>query len=360
MVEQHRDAALRAFVGQLNELRDRAGSPALSHLCAISKLISENSQDRILASSTTHDILSGKRKRVPPWAWVSCFVAACTIAADRTGLDVRSMGDIEVWCQRWRVARGARPDPPAPTLRPITAQAASPEAVPHPAQRPAPAPGTSARADAPGAGRRARPPSPPATPVVFAPLPEERQRLLQIYGRTGIRLLEHSQDGNSEDCMRLAVIALLRGWPPEALHWLRRASDAGQTNAAGLFNHPHRLQVAAELACGYGRHYQCFPSKLSVAMFFYQLAAGHGHAEAAYRLAVIHQAKEEEQPADSLLGPAVADGPLPVTAELVTDDTFTQLPRDPDTVLRLCVINEVDGPTVEPPAPAGDPPLELT
>ncbi|WP_436764320.1 hypothetical protein [Streptosporangium sp. V21-05] len=359
MVEQHRGAALRAFVDQLNELRDLAGSPPLAHLYAISKLISEDGHDQLLATSTTHDILSGKkRKGAPPWAWVSCFVAACTIAADRTGLDVRGMGDMEVWAQRWRAAREARPDPPAPAapaVRPITAQAASPEPAPHPAQRPAftpvtPAPALPARADVPHR---------PAASAVVASLPEDRHQLLRIYGRTGTRLLKHSQEGNGEDCMRLAVIALLRGWPPEALHWLRRASDAGQTDAAGLFNDPHRLQVAAELACRYGRHYQCFPSKLSVAMFFYRLAADHGHAEAAYRLAVIHRAKEEKGAADSVLDPAVADDLLPVTVELVTDDPSGELSPDLDTVLRLCLINEVDGPVAEPPASTGDPPPEF-
>ncbi|MEU8041073.1 hypothetical protein [Streptosporangium sp. NPDC049078] len=341
MVEEHRDAALRAFVDQLNELRDLAGSPALSRLRTISKLISEDSKDRILATSTTHDILSGKRKHAPSWEWVSCFVAACTMAADRTGLDVRRMGDLQVWHQRWLTARDAQPDPPAPPRRPITAQAAPPEPVRPLRQRPASTPVVSppappVRADVPR----------PATPTGSAPLPEERQRLLEIYGRIGTRLLEHSQDGSVEDCMRLAVIALLRGWPPEALHWLRRASDAGQTDAAGLFNHPHRLQVAAELACRYGRHYQCFPSKLSVATFFYRLAANHGHAEAAYRLSMIRQTKEEERTANSSMDPVVTDEPSPTT-----DTPPTRFPHDLDKVLRLCLINEGDEPTAEPSSP---------
>uniref|UniRef100_UPI003F4970EE hypothetical protein n=1 Tax=Streptosporangium sp. CA-256172 TaxID=3240076 RepID=UPI003F4970EE len=353
-MEEHRVAALRAFVDQLNELRDLAGSPALSHLYAISRLIAEDDHDRILATSTTHDVLSGKRKRVPSWAWVSCFVAACTIAADRTGLDVRSMGDMKAWCQRWRVAREAQ-TPSAPSKPPITAQAAPPEPAPPPAPRPAlapviPAPAPLVRPD--GLSR-------PATPTGFAPLPEERQQLLQIYGRTGTRLLEHSQEGNGEDCMRLAVIALLRGWPPEALHWLRRASDAGHSDAAGLFNDPHRLQLAAELACRYGRHYQCFPSKLSVAMFFYRLAADQGHAEAAYRLAVIHRAKEEAKAADNPIDPVITDGPLPAPVELAPYDPPTRFPHDLDKVLRLCLIDEGDEPAAEPPSPAGNAPPEF-
>ncbi|MEU4834106.1 hypothetical protein [Streptosporangium sp. NPDC023615] len=374
MVEQHRGAALRAFVDQLNELYERAGSPALAHLDAISKRLCEDDQDRTLPTSTTHDILSGKRKRAPQWAWVSCFVAACTIAADRTGLNVRDMGDAEAWAQRWHTARGtrrARPAPPATPQRPITAQAGSPAPVPHLAQQPAvapltptpapvtPAPVTSAPlTPAPALSVQAATPRRPAALAVFAPLTEEHQRLLQIYGRTGTRLLEHSQEDNGEDCMRLAVIALLRGWPPEALHWLRRASDAGQSDAAGLFNDPHRLQVAAELACRYGRHYQCFPTKLSVAMFFYRLAADHGHAEAAYRLAGIHRAKEEGR-VDSLLDPSAAGGPVPVTAELVTEEPSTEFSEDLDAVLRRCLIDESDRSAAQPTSPAGDSPPEF-
>ncbi|MFI6513825.1 hypothetical protein ACIBCT_40025 [Streptosporangium sp. NPDC050855] len=369
MVEQHRGAALRAFVDQLNELHERAGSPALAHLDAISKRICEDDQDRTLPTSTTHDILRGKRKRAPSWAWVSCFVAACTIAADRTGLDVRGMGDMDAWAQRWRTARGtreARPASPATPPRPITTQAASPAPVPHLAQQPALAPLTPTPAPltpapvmpSPALSVREGAPRRPATPVVFAPLPEDRQRLLEIYGRTGTRLLEHSQEDNGEDCMRLAVIALLRGWPPEALHWLRRASDAGQSDAAGLFNDPHRLQVAAELACRYGRHYQCFPTKLSLAMFFYRLAADHGHAEAAYRLAGIHRAKEEGK-VDSLLDSSAAGAPVPVAAELLTDTPSAEFSEDLDAVLRRCLIDEGDGVAAQPTLPAGESPPEF-
>ncbi|MEV4249336.1 hypothetical protein AB0J63_38715 [Streptosporangium canum] len=292
MVEQHRAAALRAFVDQLNELRDLAGEPSLSDLRKLSKPVIDGGAGlpRELTESTTHDILAGKRKRVPDWAWVVSFVAACRMAAEQTGLDVRALGEVAVWNQRWREARAARPDPP--TIRAATAPSADQQPVADPVPPPAPA---------------AR----PVIRIEFAPLPEETQRLLQIYGRTGTRLLRQLHDGDGPGYMRLAVIALLKGWPDEARQWLRRAGDAGQVDAPKLFNDSHRLRAAAQHAYSYARHEQDQrPKKPSVAMFLYRLAADHGHAGAAYQLALIHQDKEEDGAAASLFGRAAAGGDI--------------------------------------------------
>ncbi|MEV4381088.1 hypothetical protein [Streptosporangium sp. NPDC049644] len=369
MAEQHRVAALCAFVDQLNELRGLAGSPPLSRLHTLSMRIPENNEGRGLAPSTTHDILTGKRKRAPAWAWVASFVAACTTAAKQTGLDVQAMGDTQTWYQSWRAAHDARSDPPAVPTEPATPALTTPSAgpapavfaaSPSPAQRPEAeqAPSTPAPPARPTSGRA---PHRSSTTIVFAPLPAARQRLLRIYGRTGTRLLNRSEAGNGDDCMRLAVIALLKGWPQEARQWLRQAGDAGHPAAPGLFDDPDRLQVAAELAYHYGHRYQCSdPNKLSVAMFLYRLASDHGHAEAAYRLARIHRAKDEDWAAASLFSRAADNGHPEAAAEFDgASEQLTQPPWNAEGALPIGLIEEQE-PATEPPSPAGDPPAEFT
>ncbi|MFI7143798.1 hypothetical protein ACIBO2_02715 [Nonomuraea sp. NPDC050022] len=394
MAEEHRVAALRAFVDQLNELVELAGSPTLDKLRKLSKSTGVAGLCRELAESTTHDILTGKRKRVPDWEWVSSFVTVCTMAAEQTGLDVQVMGDTQAWHQRWRAARGIRPDSAGTAGIAGTPHAAelSPVATPPPAQqvdarqphawqadvrqldaRQAPMePAPWSAAGRPTVGRLTSPavirkpeqqpptktaPEPPANtmsePLTKAmpeslantmpepltrtapeplakttpePLPAATQRLLQIYGRIGTRLLRRTDAGSGQDCMRLAVIALLKGWPDEAHHWLRQARDAGQHEASELFNHPHRRRAAAELAYGYGHEYQS-TKQPNIAMFFYRLAGDGGHAEAAYQLALIHQRRGEDCAAASWFRLADLCGHIRAGTEL--DDASERLTQTP-------------------------------
>ncbi|MER5648667.1 hypothetical protein [Streptosporangium sp. NPDC002524] len=362
MAEQHPVAALRVFVDQLNELHGLAGSPTLAHLRTLSLRVPEDNLKRGLATSTTHDILSGKRKRVPPWAWVACFVATCALAAQETGLNVQAMGDAQAWHRRWRAARDARPpDPPAalPSPAPLS------PALPSPVQRPAvrhtpPTPPTSPTPPTPPP---TRPPDdgaacPPTGKIEFPPLSPARQRLLQIYGRTGARLLTRSETGDGRRCMHLAVIALLRGYSNEARPELRQARAADHPDVSRLLDDSGRLRAdhrraAADLAYAYGRDYErAGPAKLSVAMFLYRLAGDHGHAAATYRLATIHQDKGEDWAAASLFSRAAGFGHPRAAAKFNgASHQLTQAPWNVAGVMPPGLIE--DEPAGEPPSPAG-------
>ncbi|MEV0593203.1 hypothetical protein [Nonomuraea cavernae] len=304
MAEQLRVAALCAFVNQLNELLTLAGSPPLSELRKISRC-----GKRDLAESTTHDILTGKRKKVPDWAWVYSFVTACRTAAEETGLDVGDLGDPKAWNERWLAARETQPNPP---------DASDPEERPE-------------NGDVP------------------PPLPSNREHELRVYGRTGTRLLRECEVGDGRDCLRLAVIALLRGWPDEARQWLRRAGEAGHRDVPELVGQPGRRQ-AAELAYVYGCDYRW--RQLSVAMFFFRLSGVNGHAEAAYQLARAHQLKGEHRAATNWFHRADANGHPQAAAELdgswrrTTSQWDTRATPAPGWTRTLA--------PQEPPSPAGD------
>jgi TPR repeat protein len=173
------------------------------------------------------------------------------------------------------------------------------------------------------------------------PHSEATQLLLQIYGRTGVRLLRRSDARNGRDCMRLAVIALLKGWPDEARRWLHCAGDAGHGDAITLLYDPHWKREAAELAYHYGCEYQrADPRQLSVAIFFYRLAGDHGHPEAAYRLALAHQRKEEDWAAAMWFGRAATNGhPTAATEFHDASEHLIQAPWDADGILPIEVSN---------------------
>ncbi|MEV4096435.1 tetratricopeptide repeat protein [Streptosporangium saharense] len=366
MAHSHHVATLRAFIAQLNELRELAGSPTLSDLRRISRPSGKNpGLARELTESTTHDILSGKRKRVPGWPWVSSFVAACTTAAERTGLDVSTLGDTDVWHRRWRAAHLGNPThsdpadrdapesrrpPSVETLSPLPQDEPSPFTPP--AVRPRPEDREEDREQRPALPRRTRQRSDATSEP---PLSEDDQHRLEVYGRTGARLLQHSDVGNGDDCMRLAVIALLKGWPEEGRQWLRRAGDAGHADAPALFNDPQQLRAAAELAYRYGRHYQrAGPEHLSVAMFFYRLAGNHGQADAAYRLAMIHQSKGEDWAAASWFSRADNNGhPKAARKFDGASEQLTQAPWNTDGALPIGLIyapEPAEPPTDDSPA----------
>ncbi|SEK87892.1 sel1 repeat family protein [Nonomuraea pusilla] len=165
-----------------------------------------------------------------------------------------------------------------------------------------------------------RPPftnAPLKTPRLKTPLlknvpPEHSERtlrLLQVYGRIGTRLLHRSDLRDGRDCLRLAVIAQLRGWSQEALQWLHRAGEAGQTEAVALLHDARWEEAAVRLAYRYGREYlRAEARRTGVAMFFFRLAAEKGHAEAAYELGVAHQKKGEDWEAAIWFRRAAAKG----------------------------------------------------
>ena len=226
-------AALRNFVEQLNELYQRAGPPKLSRLRQLSEQVVVRQGVtglRVLAESTTSDILSGKRTRFPDWPWVASFVTACWMAATETAIDPGHLGSVEEWRIRYRKARNAAGDP-------VTGDAPPPAAA-QPASAAEEAPAGEARTgESPGA----------LTPAM---------RLLTSYKRTSGRLLRHAEAGDAEAAFRLAVLLLCGDRPLEATEWLRRASRVGHAEAAELLHHPRQQAVAARHAYRIGRDYE--------------------------------------------------------------------------------------------------------
>jgi hypothetical protein len=248
-------AALRDFVEQLNELYQRAGPPKLSRLRQLSEQVVVRQGVtglRVLAESTTSDILSGKRTRFPDWPWVASFVTACWMAATETAIDPGHLGSVEEWRIRYRKALGAAGDP-------VTADASAPPGEPVP---PAPAPGAAPAADA-AAGEAAGESPGALTPAM---------RLLTGYKRTGGRLLRHAEAGDAEAAFRLAVLLLCGDRPLEATEWLRRASRAGHADAAELLHHPRQQAEAGRHAYRIGRDYET-AGNLPAALAFLEQAA---------------------------------------------------------------------------------------
>ncbi|MGV9601881.1 hypothetical protein ACWDR1_35010 [Streptosporangium sandarakinum] len=285
-----------------------------------------------LARSTTHDILSGKRKRLPSWPWVASFVAACHAAAAENGLADKPLESMDDWHDRWLAARaalksaeGPLPDPgPAPPSSPADVQPAAPATAP------------AEEARAPG--------------VAGAPLSEEARRDREVYGRIGARLLAETDVGNPRDCMRMAVIALPRNRPQPAYLWLHRAGDA-----VGLPRRPSLLMAAAELACRYGRDYEG-AERIGVALFFYRLAYVHGHAAAACQLFLINQREEEERAAET--SSTGAGRSRSYRAEII--DGWGRISDPPGKAPVVALIGSIEAPAAaEPVSPVGDPLLAL-
>ncbi|MEZ0071784.1 hypothetical protein [Planotetraspora sp. GP83] len=277
---EHHGVACSAFVDELNELRELAGCPTLSELRKLSERTgADGSRRRVLAESTTHDILTGKRSRLPDWPWIASFVAACQAAAAETGLDLVPLGTIQDWLARWRAARTSQPaaTPVAPTT-PTT-----PTTPPSGGQDEAPAPARSSDVAVPKAD-----PSPP-------PISAQMRRYREAFNRTGTRLVRQAEAGDAHACMRLAVLTLLQGWPSESREWLRRAQVEGDRDAMALDRHPDARDMAAELSYRYGREYvTAVADKTSIAMLFFRMAASHGHADAAYELGQLHARKGDQ------------------------------------------------------------------
>jgi hypothetical protein len=120
-------AALRDFIAELNAAWEAAGPPSYARLEKLSIAFSSSEQAgglrlRVLAASTTHEILRGKRRSLPEWGWVVSFVNVLRVAAVENGLDPDVVGTIADWKTKHQQARalmrGAGP-PPAAARSPI-------------------------------------------------------------------------------------------------------------------------------------------------------------------------------------------------------------------------------------------------
>jgi transcriptional regulator with XRE-family HTH domain len=108
VMPDHDRQALHDFIEQLARLREDAGGPSLPVLRKLSEQARRPAgrAPRVLAESTTHEILCHKRKRWPEWEWVASFVSACLVfAADAAGVDARRLGDLGEWRSRFLAAR---------------------------------------------------------------------------------------------------------------------------------------------------------------------------------------------------------------------------------------------------------------
>ncbi|MFI6316184.1 hypothetical protein ACIBG8_01620 [Nonomuraea sp. NPDC050556] len=248
MTHEH-SAAHRAFIGQLNELREQASSPSLSELEKLSRhpLPDGVRARRLLASSTTQEILKGKRVGVPSWAWVISFVETCHEAARQVRLD---LGPVQVaeWKARWQRARNSGP--------------ACSEAV-GPVSAPVPEVSTVDRLTA----------------------TETIRCYLDHHGRVAAHLAQLALGGDGEACFHLALLTVLRGWGHDSREWLCRAVAAGHAEAAALRDSPDLRTEAAALAYRHGCLLEADGSaKSSVARFFFRLAAETGHPDAIAKL----------------------------------------------------------------------------
>ena len=118
-------AALRDFIAELNAAWEAAGPPSYSRLEKLSISFGSSEQAgglrlRVLAASTTHEILRGKRRSLPEWGWVVAFVNVLRFASVENGLDPDVVGTIADWKTRHQQARmimragpegGPDPDP---------------------------------------------------------------------------------------------------------------------------------------------------------------------------------------------------------------------------------------------------------
>jgi hypothetical protein len=277
MTEEH-SAAHRAFLNQLQELREHAGNPPLSHLDKLSRQPLPNGKKRrVLASSTTQEILNGKRRRLPSWAWMVSYVVTCHEAAEEGHLDIGPV-DLEDWKSRWRHARNADEAATTPDNRPGT--------------------------DSPWGG-------PAATARTEQLTAEETIRCYRdTHGRVGAHLARLATNGDADACFQLALLTLLRGWVHDGTIWLRRAVDAGHADAIVLQDSRDLRTEAAAFAYRHGCKLEA-DDKTSIASFFYRLAAETGHPQAIEKLARMAP-QPHAQPSTTPL-------PAPVGGDLFAD-----------------------------------------
>lgn len=247
-------AALRAFIAQLNELRDQAGEPSLPFLRKLSRgPLPNGERGRELANSTTQEILSGKRRLPPSWAWVVSFVAACHEAARKGNLDVGPM-DMAIWRTRWLHAKNAGRAATIPDGGPF--------------------------------------PVPPAVAGLATNFPADQltaEELIQCYldthGRVGARLARLAVNGDADACFELALLTLLRGWGHDGMAWLGRAVDTGHEGAIALQGAHDLRKQAADVAYRHGCALEAGgATRASIAHCFYRLAAETGHPEAVAKI----------------------------------------------------------------------------
>jgi tetratricopeptide (TPR) repeat protein len=122
------DEIAEQFRRSLVQLRRMAGNPSYSDL--------ERASEHKLRRATVSDVLAGKRVRLPPWPFVSEFVAACRELAEENRLDPEELGTMADWKRHWDSAVAEHIGPRFPGRGPLLARSA-PDVGPGPEAAPA-------------------------------------------------------------------------------------------------------------------------------------------------------------------------------------------------------------------------------
>jgi hypothetical protein len=119
--------AVHNFINELRAAFERAGPPTYARLETLSNRLhnpdpAAGPRVLVLPHSTTHDILTRRREKLPSWPWVASFISVLCAAAVENGLGPDVVGTMAGWHTRYREARAAvqqasSPEPPlaAPT-----------------------------------------------------------------------------------------------------------------------------------------------------------------------------------------------------------------------------------------------------
>ncbi|RBQ17319.1 hypothetical protein DP939_25625 [Spongiactinospora rosea] len=104
--------ALREFIAELNRARCAAGPPTYAELERRSKRCAAPFSGprpavQPLRVSTTHDILTGRRRGLPRWQWVASFVTVLHVLAADAGVDPSAIGTLGEWKARHEAAGAA-------------------------------------------------------------------------------------------------------------------------------------------------------------------------------------------------------------------------------------------------------------
>jgi tetratricopeptide (TPR) repeat protein len=105
------DEIAEQFRRSLVQLRQMAGNPSYSDL--------ERASEHKLRRATVSDVLAGKRVRLPPWPFVSEFVAACRELAGENRLDPEELGSVAGWKRHWDSAVAGHIGPRFPGRGPL-------------------------------------------------------------------------------------------------------------------------------------------------------------------------------------------------------------------------------------------------
>jgi hypothetical protein len=274
------DAVRRDFVEQLNELYEAVNCPSLPTLRKRSEQnLASTGKGLVLAQSTTHDILTGKRANFPSGLWLSSFVNALRAVAAEIGLDPDTVvGTVADWLDRLKAARAA-----AKRLRASSLGSSSSE---EPDNAEADADADDVLSGASLAQETAEPLKPAILPP--APLTLTMRWFLDNFGRTGGRLLRHAETGDAQAAYKLAILLLCHDQSTEARVWLRHASRSGHPDAPALYHDVLRHVSAFGIAYDIGREYA------AAALVFYEAAAQSQHPGAAFEIALLHNEQGDE------------------------------------------------------------------